>query len=157
MEMRPRGTDFANARYTILRHSVSEVRYHIILNTKYRRKVFCGEMEAFFLECLHFIQSVSHFYVERAAGDESHAHLLVRAAPDISLTAIVRRIKQMLTHRFWKDKAKEMRRFYAEKNTLFTQSYYAATTGAVNTEQLHEYLSHHAEDKEHKALGFEGK
>lgn len=148
----PGGTDFADARYTKLRHSVSEVRYHLILNTKYRRKVFSGEMEAFFLECLHIIQSVSHFYVERAAGDGNHVHLLIRSAPDITLTSIVRRIKQMLTSHFWTKKEKEMRRYYSEKNTLFTHSYYAATVGAVDTEKLHEYLSHHKEDEDHKKL-----
>jgi putative transposase len=79
--------------------STSDLKVHLVLTTKYRRKVFDGKM----IERLHDI------YVDLLAkwdckliefnGEEDHIHLLFQYFPDIALNKLVNNLKSVSSRR----------------------------------------------------------
>ncbi len=86
--------------YTKLSHCVYHCRYHIVLPTKYRKKIFNDGIFSYFKDRL---KEVSKHYplikIIEVNHDRDHVHLFVSVPPSLSVGSVVRIIKSNLSRR----------------------------------------------------------
>lgn len=91
------------------------LKCHLIFVCKYRKQLITDEVRKYILYVFKSIEEESDFGVEVIETDKDHIHMLISYPPNISVSSIVRRLKQystlslwkqfpiMLTKQFWKD------------------------------------------------------
>lgn len=124
------------------RHSVYSLTVHLIFVCKRRGKVFDAEC----LEALRDIADkvLDDFEAELLEfnGEEDHVHLLVAYSPKHSISTIVNRLKGVSSRRL-KEQFPELERFWSvakSKNSLWSPSYFASSTGGAPIEVLKRYI-----------------
>jgi putative transposase len=136
--------------------STSDLKVHLVLTTKYRRKVFDGKM----IERLHDI------YADLLAkwdckliefnGEEDHIHLLFQYFPDIALNKLVNNLKSVSSRRIRQEYGEKLDAIYksagqgsevaseqtlaARKDVLWNGSYFVASCGGVTVTTLRKYI-----------------
>ena len=121
-------------------HFVYSCRYHIVIPTKYRRKIFNDGIFKFFKKCVkNTLRANPQIQILEINHDKDHVHMLVSIPPSVSVGSVVRMIKS--------DSARHMRAEFAFLKKLYTQGgiwsdgYFVSTTG-INEEMVKQYIEH---------------
>jgi len=72
--------------------------------------------------------------------DIDHIHFLIKSKPKHSILSIVRRLKQLSTHRVWKYYNNILKNYYWKENTLWSDGYFVCTIGNVSKETIQKYI-----------------
>ena len=76
------------------------LKAHIVLVTNYRKSILDGNLN---IDLLHYIKSLGgNYIIENINSDINHIHILVSYKPQLSISTIVRDIKQKSTNFIWK-------------------------------------------------------
>jgi len=120
------------------RHSVTRLVVHFVFTTKYRRKVFDGDMirqlrEAFESACAKLDCRILEF-----DGEEDHVHLLIEYPPKLSISVLVNTLKSTSSRRvrFLNTHIPRL----SNSAALWSRSYFACSAGGVTIETLKEYV-----------------
>lgn len=117
------------------RHSVTDLKIHLICITKYRKKVFTNVG----LECIETaMRSVSekmHFRILEFNGESDHVHLIVEFPPKLSVSALVKHLKGVSSRAYRKDG----HRCPSDKS-LWSPSYFAVSVGGAPLSVVKEYI-----------------
>lgn len=122
--------------------SVTNLRYHLILTTKYRRASLAGVEDRVY-EVMHEVEAESSFRI-LAMGTEhgNHIHMVIKAAPTYSVASIVNRIKGMSQARLWASHPDHLSRFYwGPSRKLWHGAYYCDTVGNVAEAKILDYVT----------------
>jgi len=118
-------------------HSKYLILYHIIFVTKYRRKFLnLIDIASIFRQ----IELVSNFKIVEIGVDVDHVHLLIQSVPDLSISQIIRRMKQVSTKLCWNQYSGILRKFYWKKQILWSDSMFACTIGNISLAIAKEYI-----------------
>lgn len=94
--------------------SVTNLRYHLVLTTKYRRPVLQG-IEQSVYDAFREVEKVSDFkIIEMNVEDGNHIRLALKMSPRYSVSSVVNRIKGLTTHLVWEREPQHLFRFYRE-------------------------------------------
>ncbi len=119
--------------------SVSDLKVHLVLTTKYRRKVFTGEM----LERLHevFSDLLGKWDCKLVEfnGEEDHIHAIFQYYPDVALSNLVNNLKSVSSRKLRQEFADRVNQFYW-KDVLWNGSYFVASCGGVTISTLRQYI-----------------
>ena len=119
--------------------SVSDLKAHLVLTTKYRRKVFTGEM----LKRLHevFLDLLVKWDCKLVEfnGEEDHIHLLFQYHPDVALSNLVNNVKSVSSRKLRQEFVERVNQFY-HKDVLWNSSYFVASCGGVTISTLRKYI-----------------
>lgn len=129
--------------------SKTNLRYHLILTTKYRRPALYGiEQEVY--QAVREAEAMSSFKVlAMGIEDGNHIHLAIKTTPQYSISTLVNRIKAKTTQVLWETQAQHLGRFYwGTTRKLWHGAYYCATTGEVSTNQILTYVQNQNGPKE---------
>ena len=122
-----------------LGRSVSDLKVHLVLTTKYRRKVFTLEM----LNRLHSIlEELLHKWdckLIEFNGEDNHVHLLFQYHPDIALSNLVNNLKSVTSRKLRQEFSDHLNSFYW-KDVLWNGSYFVASCGGVTISTLRQYI-----------------
>ena len=119
--------------------SVSDLKAHLVLTTKYRRQVITDQI----LQRLHVI--LEDLLVKwdcklvEFNGESDHVHLLFQYHPDLQLSTLVGNIKSTTSRRLRQEFAEHLSRFYI-KNVFWNGSYFVASCGGVTITTLKHYI-----------------
>ena len=100
------------------------LKAHLIFVCKYRKQLL--------KEVILMIQFNPAFYEESDNGkfsidimesDKDHIHFLISYSPDISITSIVRRLKQKSVHVLWNKHAQFLTDYFRKGHTFRSESY----------------------------------
>lgn len=124
--------------YIKRRHSVTNLKSHLIFTTKYRRKIFNDQhieqlRWAFELTCEKLDVELLEF-----DGHLDHVHLLVQYPPKLAISVIVNSLKATSSRRF-----KTMNHGFGrlgKNGALWSRSYFATSVGGAPIEILKEYI-----------------
>lgn len=119
--------------------SVSDLKAHLVLTSKYRRKVLNATM----LERLHSI-------IEDLCGkwdckliefnaEEDHIHILFQYYPQLELPKFISNIKSVSSRRLRSEFADHIQKFYWKK-VFWNTSYFIASCGGVTVSTLRKYI-----------------
>jgi putative transposase len=86
------------------------------------------------------IAEKSDFKIETMEVDKDHLHMLIESTPSISVTSIVRRLKQETTVSIWKTHSNFLKSQFWKEKTFWTDGYFASTIGAVSEETIRRYI-----------------
>lgn len=78
------------------------LKCHLIFCIKYRKKLLVGKFNDTIKSILEGIAEKSDFVIEILESDKDHIHFLINYPPNISVTSIVRKLKQESTIFVWK-------------------------------------------------------
>ena len=127
-------------------HSVYALTVHLVFVCKRRGQVFQAER----LASLHdiFDEVLDDFEAELLEfnGEQDHIHLLVSYPPKHSVSALVNSLKGVSSRRL-KAQLREIESFWSvakSKNSLWSPSYFASSTGGAPIEVLRYIQDHNA-------------
>ena len=116
-------------------HRVHLIVYHLIWCPKRRKPVLVGKVAA---DCRALIRAKCEehgWHVEELAVQPDHVHLFVRVWPVTSVADVLKAVKRV-TSRELRDKHPQLRKL----PSLWTRSYFAATSGNVSQETIRRYI-----------------
>ena len=120
-------------------HSVTDLRYHIILVTKKRRPLLTGGIEECVKsECDRIIRHFEGTVIEMETGRD-HIHMLVELPPRYSISEVVNVLKGVSARITRRDYLPEIQK-QLSGDAFWSPSYYAATVGGVTLEVLKQYV-----------------
>ena len=79
----------------------SNLKCHLILVTKYRKKLLVGQLNDDIKQIFLSIADESDFEIEVFESDIDYIHFLIRYIPRLSISQLVRRLKQQSTLHIW--------------------------------------------------------
>ena len=119
--------------------SVSDLKVHLVLVTKYRRQAFTAEMlkrlNAIFVELL---EKWDCKLVE-FNGEEDHIHALFQYHPDIEISKLVNNLKSVSSRKLRQEFTEHLESFYW-KDVFWSGSYFVASCGGVTVSTLRKYI-----------------
>ncbi|WP_424094553.1 IS200/IS605 family transposase [Moorena producens] len=118
---------------------VSNLKAHLVLVPRYRRKVFTGEMltrvESIFSELMSKWEGI----LIEFNGETDHVHLLIQYNPQTQLSKLINNLKTVSSRYLRKEFPDQVNKFYSKK-VFWTGGYFIASCGGVTVEQLKEYV-----------------
>ena len=121
-------------------HSVTDLRYHIILVTKKRKKLLTGAVEATVKsECERMIRHFEGTVIEMEA-EADHIHLLIELPPKYGIAQVVNSLKGVTARIARRDHLEEISQSLSG-TAFWSPSYYATTAGGVTIETVKQYVS----------------
>ena len=126
-------------RVTRLSHCVYHCRYHIVLVSKYRKKIFNDGIFAYFkARDKEITEHYPLIVILEENHDKDHIHLLVSIPPTIAVGAAVRIIKSNLAREL-KRRFSFLKRCYYGSDGIWSDGYFVSTVG-INEEQIRKYI-----------------
>ena len=119
--------------------SISDLKAHLVLTTKYCRKVFTEEMIRRLLEVVGDLCEKWDCKMIEFNGDADHVHLLFQYYPQMELPKFVSNLKSVSSRRLRSEFAERVDQFYW-KSVLWNESYFIASCGGVTVSVLKRYI-----------------
>lgn len=119
--------------------SVSDMKSHLVLTTKYRRKVLTGAMIERLKNVINDLCSKWDCKMIEFNGENNHIHLLFQYYPQLELPKFVGNIKSVTSRRLRQEFPEEINKVYWKK-VLWNESYFIATCGGVTISVLKNYI-----------------
>jgi putative transposase len=117
------------------RHSVTDLKAHLVCVTKYRRSVFTGESINLIEKSFREVAEKMNFQVLEFNGEDNHVHALIEYPPKLSISQIVNALKGVSSRRYGPAGYKKPHR-----EALWSPSYFAISVGGAPLEILKEYI-----------------
>lgn len=125
--------------FTSLPHCVYHCEYHIVIVTKYRKKIFNEGVFAYF--DLRLAEVSEHYPLIKfrvVNHDKDHIHMAVTIPPTIGVGKAVGIIKQN-TARMLKQKFPFVKEVYWGTESVWSEGYFVTTVG-INEDQIKQYI-----------------
>jgi len=119
-------------------HSVFKLYYHLIMSTKYRRKVIDDEISDLLKMKFSKIGENYHITLEEFNHDQEHIHILFRANPNSELSKFINAYKSATSRLVKKDFPSVKAKLWREM--FWTRSYCLLTSGGVTIDIVRQYI-----------------
>ncbi len=120
-------------------HCAYRCEYHLVLVSKYRRKIFNAGSFTYFKEIMKGIRErLPEIVVLELNHDVDHIHLLLSIPPKMRVSDVVRHIKSN-SGRLMKRKFEYMRKAYWGVDGIWSDGYFVSTVG-VNESVIQKYI-----------------
>ncbi|BAC07952.1 IS200/IS605-like element ISTel2 family transposase [Thermosynechococcus vestitus] len=117
------------------RHSVTDLKIHLVCVTKYCRPVLSAEGLELIEKSFREVAKKMDFQILEFNGEEDHVHALIEYPPKLSLSQIVNALKGVSSRRYGKAALPK-----PHEESLWSPSYFAASVGGAPLEVLKEYM-----------------
>jgi putative transposase len=121
--------------------AISDLKAHLVLTTKYRKKLFTGAMITRLSEVFTDLCEKWNCKVVEFNGEADHIHLLFQYLPQMDLSKFVNNLKSVSSRRVRAEFADEVNKVYW-KSVLWNESYFIASCGGVTVSILKKYIEH---------------
>jgi putative transposase len=118
---------------------VSDLKCHLVLTPKYRRKIFTQPMLTRLEEIFKTLMEKWEGRLIEFNGEVDHVHLLIQYTPQTELSKLINNLKTVSSRYLRKEFAEHVNQFYW-KDVLWTNGYFVASCGGVTVEQLKQYI-----------------
>lgn len=125
-------------------HSVFKLYYHLVLVTKYRRKVLDDEIVEYLKERFITIGQKYNIHLEEMNYDFDHLHILFRGEPNSEISRFINGYKSA-TSRMVKKLYPRVRKSLW-KSMFWSRSFCLISSGGVTTDIIREYIQTQGEN-----------
>ena len=129
-------------------HSVFMLQYHLILVTKYRKRVINDTISVRLREIFDYISSNYNISVEEWNHDEDHVHILFRAHPNSELSKFINAYKSASSRLIKKENPSLRKHLW--KEMFWSRSFCLITTGGVSADVIRRYIQTQGRNSEKK-------
>lgn len=126
--------------YSRNNHSKYLIKCHLIFVCKYRKKLLTNNINVNMKNILSDIADNSDFDIEVMESDLDHIHFLISYSPKLSLTSIVRRLKQVSTNKIWKLHYNYLIHHFWKERTFWSDGYFVCSIGDANPNTIRKYI-----------------
>lgn len=127
------------------RHSVYNLKFHLVVVTKYRHKCITPEI-------LEDLKSISNDFLNKKGGsilemngEEDHIHILFEIPPQVELASMVCSLKTVTSRLIRKKYSDYLKKFYWEP-VFWSRSYCILSTGGATIETIRKYIENQGKD-----------
>ncbi|WP_035799468.1 IS200/IS605 family transposase [Crocosphaera chwakensis] len=121
-------------------HSVFSVRLHFVFVTHYRRKVITALMLERLREMIWQVSRKMDCELLEFSGEMDHVHILLDFHPKNSISTVAGCLKSSTARVMKKDFPEQVTKFYKDKVSFWSKSYYVTSSGGAPIEKLKEYI-----------------
>ena len=118
---------------------VSDLKCHLVLTPKYRRKIFNEPMLERLEEIFKTLMEKWEGRLIEFNGEDDHVHLLIQYTPQTEPSKLINNLKTVSSRYLRKEFAERANEF-DRKDVLWTNGYFIASCGGVTVEQLKQYI-----------------
>lgn len=129
-------------------HSVFLMYYHLVLVTKYRRKVIDKTISYRLREIFDYIAVNYNISVIEWNDDRDHIHILFKAQPNSELSKFINAYKSASGRLIKKEYPKIREKLW--KDYFWSRSFCLITTGGVTIDIIREYIESQGDRHEEK-------
>ena len=122
-------------------HNKTKPLVHLIFVTKYRKPLLTGGFSADVKQLIFESSKRHHWYIQRMETDKDHIHILFQPPPADSIRFIASTLKQESTYHIWQMHAKMLKKHYWAEHTLWSDGYFAASTGDASASTIEKYIA----------------
>ena len=127
--------------YISVNHHKYYLKVHLVFVCKYRKQLLSNnDINLKVKEVFKYIESKSDFIIDIMETDKDHIHLLVSYPPKVSISSIVRKLKQESTIILWKYFPVFLSRLFWKEHTFWSDGYFACSIGEANPETIRRYI-----------------
>ncbi len=119
--------------------SVSDLKAHLVITTKYRKKVLTGQMINRLNKVINELCAKWNCKVIEFNGEDTHIHLLFQYYPQMELPKFIGNIKSITSRKLRQEFPEEINKVYWKK-VLWNESYFIASCGGVTISVLKKYI-----------------
>lgn len=128
------------SHYLSTNRSRHYLKYHLIMVCKYRKKLLIDPLKEDMKSILQTIADRSDFEIELFESDIDHLHFLIRSIPRLSISSIVRRLKQESTLAIWKKHQKLLSNHFWKEHTFWSDGYFVCSIGEASPQTIRQYI-----------------
>ncbi len=128
--------------YLRKRHSVSKLVVHLVFTTKYRRKLFDGDMIQQLRDAFESACTKLECNLIEMDGEQDHVHLLVAYPPKLAISIMVNNLKSVSSRMLRQQNTHLMRQ--SKSTALWSRSYFACSAGGATIDTLKAYVESQA-------------
>jgi putative transposase len=126
---------------------VYSLQYHLVLTTKYRKKVLNSELsEALFMKVRELLGKWDCIVIE-INGEEDHIHILFEAHPTLQLSTLVNNLKTVTSRFLRKEYSEHLKKAYWGYDGLWNRSYCILSTGGATIEIIKKYIENQGKER----------
>ena len=125
------------------RHSVTDLKVHLVCVAKYRDEVFSDSELALIEKVFHDVAKKMNMRILEMNAEKEHIHALIEYPPKLSVSKIVNALKGVSSRRFGQAGFKKPRNGKA----LWSPSYFAVSVGGAPIEVLIQYIKNQSRPK----------
>ena len=119
-------------------HSVFLLHYHLILCTKYRKKVITKKISGRLREIFEYIAPNYNITVEEWNNESDHVHILFKGHPNTEISKFINAYKSA-SSRLIKKEFPQIRKSLW-KEMFWSQSFCLLSTGSATVETIEQYI-----------------
>ena len=119
--------------------AIYDIRFHIILVTKYRKNIFIGDIIPFLTELFHKIAKKRQLTIQSLSIQPDHVHFFLLANPLTAPFDYVKSFKGITGLRLFQQFPALKQKLY--KGKLWSPSYWISTVGVVSSETIEQYIA----------------
>jgi putative transposase len=126
-------------QYRKASHCIYDLKYHIVWITKYRKPVLSREIGMRVRDLVRMICASLDVEIVKGNVSRDHVHLLVSAAPTLSVSRLVQRMKGLTSRKLLMENRGLNKAFWGRH--LWARGYFVVSTGNVTEEMIGHYRS----------------
>ena len=132
-------------------HSVYYTRYHLVIATKYRRKILKAGFGEYLKKLIIGI-SKQNYEIEiiEVNTDEDHAHILMSIPPKMSVSEVVKEVKAK-TGLYMRRKIPFLDKVYWGQEGIWSRGYFVSTVG-IDEATIRKYIEMQGKEDSGQAL-----
>ena len=131
-------------------HSVFLLYYHLIMVTKYRRKVINDDISARGKEIFEYIAPNYGITLEEWNHDKDHVHVMFRAQPKSEISKFINAYKSASSRLLKKEYPEIREKLW--KGAFWSQSFCLLTSGGAPVEVIRKYIESQGEKGNEKRI-----
>lgn len=126
--------------YISTNRSKHYLKCHLIFVCKYRKQLLIGQLNNDMKAILQSITNKSDFEIEVMETDNDHVHFLIRYIPRLSITSIVRKLKQESTIAIWQKHNSILSKSFWKEHTFWSDGYFVCSIGEASPDTIRQYI-----------------
>ena len=106
----------------------------------HRKELLTDQLKEDMKSILQAIADRSDFEIELFESDIDHIHFLIRYIPRLSISSIVRRLKQESAMAIWKKHPSTLKRNFWKERTFWSDGYFVCSIGEASPQTIRQYV-----------------
>lgn len=114
------------------------LKCHLIFVVKYRHPLLKHKIIEKTIKQELLDSQTTEFCIELMEVDVDHIHMLIDFVPQISISQIVRLLKQRTAVKIWQ--VVDLRNYFWKERTFWSDGYFVCSTGQASEETIRKYI-----------------
>ena len=116
------------------------LKVHIVLVTKYRKKLLKGSIADDVKQKIFDIANTRDYEIIAMEADKDHMHFLISYDTTDRVCDIVKIVKQETTYYLWQKYGSFLSKQYWKKRIFWSDGYFACSIGEVSSATIQKYI-----------------